>query len=116
MFLGGPGTLRGFKFRDVGPKAGPSSDPAGGKSYAFGSVEYSIEVVDPLRFAFFYDVGFVNVDAYDFDYAGYNDNFGFGLRLMVGGAPLSLDFGIPITSDEFNGDGLQFNFSFGTRF
>jgi outer membrane protein insertion porin family len=116
MFLGGPGTLRGFKFRDVGPKAGPSNDPAGGKTYAFGSIEYSIEIVDPLRFAFFYDVGFVNVDAYDFDYAGYNDNFGFGLRLMVGGAPLSLDFGIPITSDEFNGDGLQFNFSFGTRF
>jgi outer membrane protein insertion porin family len=35
---------------------------------------------------------------------------------MVGGAPLSLDFGIPITTDAHNSNGMQFNFSFGTRF
>jgi outer membrane protein insertion porin family len=64
----------------------------------------------------FYDVGFVNVDEWDFDPSDYNDNFGVGIRLMVGGAPLSLDFGIPITTDDHNDDGLQFNFSFGTRF
>jgi outer membrane protein insertion porin family len=79
-------------------------------------VEYTFEVVNPLRVAFFYDVGFVNSDAWDFDTSGYNDNFGFGLRLMVGGAPLSLDFGFPITDDGRNDDGMQFNFSFGTRF
>jgi outer membrane protein insertion porin family len=116
MFLGGPSTLRGFKFRDVGPKAGPNNDPIGGKTYAFGSAEYSFEVVDPLRIAFFYDIGFVNADVYDFDPTNYNDNFGVGLRLMIGGAPLSLDFGVPITADKTNDDGLQFNFSFGTRF
>jgi outer membrane protein insertion porin family len=38
------------------------------------------------------------------------------LRLFVAGAPLSLDFGIPLTTDRFNDDGNQFNFSFGTRF
>jgi outer membrane protein insertion porin family len=125
LFLGGPSTLRGFEFRQVGPKDtnpadtpgfAPSNEPIGGSSYAMGSVEYTWEVVNPLRFAVFYDVGFVNVDAWDFDTSGYNDNFGFGIRLMIGGAPLSLDFGIPITSDRFNDDGLQFNFSFGTRF
>jgi outer membrane protein insertion porin family len=121
MFLGGPGTLRGFEFRNVGPKAGPNNDPIGGKTYGFGSAEYSFEVVDPLRIAVFYDIGFVNADAYDFDTTNYNDNFGIGLRLMIGGAPLSLDFGIPITSStnpdgSSNDDGLQFNFSFGTRF
>lgn len=116
MFLGGPSTLRGFEYRKVGPKFGTSDDPLGGNSYAMGSIEYTFEVVNPLRFAIFYDVGFVNADAWDFETSGYNDNFGFGLRLMVGGAPLSLDFGIPITSDNTNDDGVQFNFSFGTRF
>jgi outer membrane protein insertion porin family len=36
--------------------------------------------------------------------------------LFVAGAPLSLDFGIPITGDVLNKKGNQFNFSFGTRF
>ena len=116
LFLGGPSTLRGFEYREVGPKDPTTGDPIGGKSYAMGSLEYTFEVVDPLRFAVFYDVGFVNADEWDFETSAYNDNFGFGIRLMVGGAPLSLDFGIPITTDEENDDGLQFNFSFGTRF
>lgn len=121
MFLGGPSTLRGFEYRDVGPTSGPNNDPLGGSSYAMGSLEYSFEVVNPLRFAIFYDVGFVNVDAWDFDTSGYNDNFGVGLRLMIGGAPLSLDFGVPLTTTTYsdgtdNDEGVQFNFSFGTRF
>ena len=72
--------------------------------------------MSPIRFAIFYDAGFVNEDPYDFNPSKYNDNFGFGLGLFVAGAPLRLDFGIPITGDRFNKKGNQFNFSFGTRF
>lgn len=114
-FLGGPNTLRGFEFRDVGPKDA-FGEPIGGKSYGFLSIEYSLDIVSPIRFAVFYDAGFVNRGAYDFNPANYNDNWGFGLRLFVAGAPLSLDFGIPLTTDRFNDRGNQFNFSFGTRF
>lgn len=121
FYLGGPYTLRGFEYRDVGPKtlAGPTltdNVPTGGNTYGFFSLEYSVDVVEPLRFAVFYDAGFVNKGSYDFDTGGYNDNFGFGLRLLIAGAPLSLDYGIPITSDKTNDNGGQFNFSFGTRF
>lgn len=114
-FLGGPDTLRGFEFRDVGPKDA-SGEPLGGKTYGFFSLEYSFDVVKPVRMAFFYDAGFINVDAYDFNPGDYNDNFGVGLQLFVAGAPLRLDFGIPLTGDRFNKKGNQFNFSFGTRF
>ncbi|MBI2517401.1 MAG: outer membrane protein assembly factor BamA [Opitutae bacterium] len=114
-FLGGPQTLRGFEFRDVGPRD-TFGEPIGGKTYGFFSAEYSFDVVKPIRFALFYDAGFVNLGAYDFNPKNYNDNFGFGLRLFVAGAPLSLDFGIPLTGDKFNKKGSQFNFSFGTRF
>ncbi|MFZ5497398.1 MAG: outer membrane protein assembly factor BamA [Verrucomicrobiota bacterium] len=114
-FLGGPNDLRGFEFRDVGPKDA-RGDPLGGKTYGFFSLEYSFDLVKPVRMAFFYDAGFVNVDAYDFSPAGYNDNFGVGIQLFVAGAPLRLDFGIPLTADRVNKKGNQFNFSFGTRF
>ncbi len=114
-FLGGPTDLRGFEYRDVGPKD-RTGEPTGGNTYAFFSLEYSIDVVKPVRFAIFYDCGFVNSRAYDFSPVDYNDNFGVGLRLFVAGAPLSLDFGIPLTTDRFNDKGNQFNFSFGTRF
>lgn len=115
FFLGGPHDLRGFEFRDVGPKDA-SGEPLGGKTYGFFSLEYSFDVVKPVRAAVFYDGGFANTDAYDFSPVDYNDNFGIGLRLFVAGAPLSLDFGIPLKTDKFNKKGNQFNFSFGTRF
>ena len=124
FYLGGPNSLRGFDFRDVGPLSG--REPVGGNSYAFGSLEYSIKVADPLRLALFYDWGFVNQDDFDFNPSSYNDNWGFGIRLLVLGNPLRLDFGIPITSSQIldengnvlfdNDTGNQFNFSFGTRF
>jgi outer membrane protein insertion porin family len=115
-FLGGPYDLRGFEYRTVGPKDPTTNEPIGGKTYGFFSAEYSTDIVSPIRFAMFYDAGFVNKGAYDFNPGHYNDNWGFGLRLFVAGAPLSLDFGIPLTTDKWNKKGNQFNFSFGTRF
>jgi outer membrane protein insertion porin family len=115
FFLGGPDDLRGFEYRDVGPKD-VNGEPLGGKSYAFFNAEYTMDIVKPIRFAIFYDVGYVNASALDFNPRNYNDDFGFGIRLMVAGAPLSLDYGIPLTGDHFNRKGNQFNFSFGTRF
>ncbi len=114
-YLGGPDTLRGFEFRTVGPKD-ITGEPIGGNTYGMFSAEYSMDVVKPVRFVIFYDAGFVNSRAYDFSPKDYNDDFGFGLRLMVAGAPLALDYGIPLTTDHFNHKGNQFNFSFGTRF
>lgn len=118
FYLGGPYTLRGFDYREVGPKVNVAGDrvPVGGNTYGFLSLEYTMDIIEPLRFAVFYDAGFVNKGAYDFKTSGYNDNFGFGLRILIAGAPLSLDYGIPITTDADNDNGGQFNFSFGTRF
>ena len=115
FFLGGPNTLRGFEFRDVGPKD-PTGEPTGGKTYGYFSLEYSMDIVAPVRFALFYDAGFVNSGSFDFNPSNYNDNFGFGVRFFVLGSPLRLDYGIPITTDRQNDEGNQFNFSFGTRF
>jgi len=114
-FLGGPYSLRGFDYRDVGPKD-VNGQEVGGNSFAYGSLEYSIEVAEPVRFAVFYDWGFVNSDEFDYDPSDYNDNWGVGMRVLMMGSPLRLDFGFPITADDFNDDGAQFHFSFGTTF
>ncbi|MGA3006408.1 MAG: BamA/TamA family outer membrane protein, partial [Opitutaceae bacterium] len=114
-FLGGPYDLRGFAYREVGPKD-INEEPIGGKSYGMFTFEYTIDIVSPIRFAIFYDNGFVNKGAFDFNPGNYNDDFGIGIRLFILGAPLSLDYGIPLTGDSINKQGGQFNFSFGTRF
>ncbi|MCC5021615.1 MAG: outer membrane protein assembly factor BamA [Candidatus Synoicihabitans palmerolidicus] len=116
FFLGGPHTLRGFEYREVGPKDSVNNEPIGGNTYGMLTVEYTIDIVSPVRFAIFYDAGFVNDESFDFNPARYNDNFGVGLGLFVAGAPMRIDFGIPLTSDDVNNNGNQFNFSFGTRF
>jgi|CZKI01.1.fsa_nt_gi outer membrane protein insertion porin family len=115
FYLGGPQTLRGFQFNEVSPRD-IFGEPIGGKTYGMFTAEYSVEIVDPIRAAVFYDVGFVNGPAFDFNPGGYNDDYGIGLRLMVAGSPLSLDYAIPVKGDHYNKQGGQFNFSFGTRF
>jgi len=114
-FLGGPNTMRGFRFRDVGPKD-ETGEPLGGNAFGYLSAEYGFQLADPLQFVVFYDWGYVNDAEWDFSTANYSDNWGLGLRIFVLGAPLRLDFGFPLTTDEFNDRGMQFNFSFGTRF
>lgn len=132
-FLGGPDSLRGFDIRETGPRedifTGTSGrfEPTGGNSYGFTSLEYTFKVAEPLRVAVFYDWGFVNEGDFDFNPVDYNDNWGIGIRLLVLGNPLRIDYGLPLTSTQFrdpntgeviydNDRGGQFNFSFGTRF
>ena len=86
----------------------------GGSSYWLGSVEYSIPIIDRLRVAFFYDIGMVYEDPYEFEFSDYADNWGIGLRLtvpMLG--PLRLDYGFPITHPDYVGGSGQFHFGVG---
>ena len=117
FYLGGPDTLRGFDYREVGAR--DDDDPnesVGGNSYALVSLEYGFRIAEPLGLVVFYDWGFVNENDFDFSMSEYADNWGVGARIMLMGSPLKLDLGIPITSPEGAGGGSQFNFSFGTRF
>ncbi|MGF1452471.1 MAG: outer membrane protein assembly factor BamA [Opitutales bacterium] len=115
-FLGGPYTIRGFGFRDIGPRDSSFNDPIGGNTMALGQAEYTIRLAQPFGLALFYDVGFVNDDAFDWSPADYADSWGFGARVDIMGAPLNLDFAWPITRPDFEEGGLQFHFSFGTVF
>ena len=117
FFLGGPNSLRGYDFREVGPvDRDDDNEPIGGNSYAMWSAEYSFELIQSIRFALFYDGGFLNADEWDFSIDQYNDNVGFGFRVEVLGSPLRIDFGFPIQAEDYNDQTMQFHFSFGARF
>jgi outer membrane protein insertion porin family len=112
-FLGGVTSLRGYRYRQVGPKFAGTDEPEGGSTFFLGSAEYSIPLIERLRLAAFYDIGNVYRDAYDFDFANYLDNWGVGIRLNIPKlGPLRLDYGIPITHTGASGSG-KFQFSVG---
>ncbi len=116
LFLGGPYTLRGYEFRDVGPKD-TTGEPIGGDSSAYFTIEYTVPIWSKVRGATFYDWGVVNIDELDFNTTGYNDNWGIGIRLDLPGFPLNLDYAWPITFDEQWHDGKgRFNFLIGNSF
>lgn len=125
FFLGGAYDLRGFKYRNIGPReSNPTvpgtifNEPVGGDSFYFGSIEYSLPIYERpgsfgIRFALFYDIGSVGTGSYTFS-GNFDDDYGVGVRLNIPHlGPLRLDYGIPITHDQYNGRSGQFQFSAG---
>ena len=114
-FLGGANTLRGFGYRDVGPRD-LYGEPIGGNTYIHGTAEYTIPIVERIRFAVFFDIGQVERDAYSVDFSNLKSDAGVGLRLNLPIGPLRLDYGYPIMSDALTGRSGKIQFSVGYQF
>jgi outer membrane protein insertion porin family len=105
FFIGGGRTVRGFEFRDGGPKAYTGKDGAGdhvgigGETRWCATLEYTIPLVSSLGFAVFTDIG----SASD-GFCDVSDDLlwsaGCGLRLNLPGFPIRLDVAFPITNDD----------------
>jgi len=114
LFLGGGQTLRGFRYRDVGPKVirpVEGSDayydrPLGGRSLFMANAEYTIPIITGIRLGFFYDTGNVWSERYKVDLGDLASSAGLGLRLDVPGFPIRIDrawaveFGDDFTDDD----------------
>ena len=114
LFLGGPNDLRGFNFRDVSPKD-VNGEPLGGLTASHFTIEATVPVIPRVRVALFYDMGFVNPDAWDFGLQNYVNDAGVGLRLDLPIGPLKIDYGIPIEARDNSHDG-KIQFSVGYQF
>jgi outer membrane protein insertion porin family len=114
MFLGGGRTLRGFEFRDIGGTRDiPSGEVLGGQSLAFLNTEYTVPIVETIRAAFFYDMGFVNSGSWDIGPDDVYSDVGMGIRIQlpISPVPLALDYAVPVSSPDSAADkGGQFNF------
>lgn len=118
-FLGGPRTLRGYRYARVSPRDS-LGESFGGNTYWFGSVEYSIPIIERLRLAAFYDIGNVYSSSFSFNPNSsrgeqlIQDDVGIGIRLNIPGlGPLRLDYGFPINYDSNNTGSGRFNFDVG---
>ena len=117
IFMGGPRTLRGFKYLYVSPY--DQGQPVGGKSGALGQIEYTIPLYkNILRFATFYDIGNVWLDAFDFNLLEYCSDIGVGLRLDIPGFPIRVDYAWPlkISGEDIQRTSARFNFWMGYGF
>jgi outer membrane protein insertion porin family len=114
MFLGGGRTLRGFEFRDIGgDRDGPLGEVLGGQSLAFLNTEYTVPIVETIRAAVFYDMGFVNSGSWDIGPQDVYSDVGFGIRIQlpISPVPIALDYAVPVSSPDSAADqGGQFNF------
>ncbi len=114
MFLGGGRTLRGFEFRDIGgPRDGASGEVLGGQSLAFLNTEYTVPIIETVRAAAFYDMGFVNSGSWDMAPEDLYSDVGVGIRIQlpISPVPIALDYAFPMSSPDSAADkGGQFNF------
>ena len=115
VFLGGANNLRGFKYRDVGPKD-VNGEPLGGGSAWYLSSELTFPIMERVRGAAFAEAGAVDKKSFGTG-GGTNSDVGFGLRLNLPVfGPLKLDYAFPLQGDEFNDDGGRFNISVDYKF
>lgn len=115
LYLGGANNMRGFDFRDVGPKD-EEGNPIGGNSLGYATVEWSFPIIPRIRGSIFTDWGFVNSDSFDFSTANVNGDVGVGVRVELPIGPIRVDYGFPIVTDEYNNSQGKFNFNVGYQF
>jgi outer membrane protein insertion porin family len=122
FYAGGTHTIRGYDYRDVGPKEsrfffGLGKDfSVGGEMMYVYNVEMKYKMNDILRLYFFQDGGSVWADASGIDFGDMRYSVGLGLGFDVPFmGPIRVDYGFPINPDEDQGSGrlhLQAGFDF----
>jgi outer membrane protein insertion porin family len=116
FYGGGFGSIRGFDYQGVSPRAGLFNDRVGGKFIVLTGAEYSVPIyAKNIRGVTFIDMGTVEED---FGITSWRVAVGFGLRVHInffGPVPMVFDFGFPIAKGDLD-DTRVFNFSFGASF
>ena len=88
---------------------------AGGRGYLALSGELRGKITDKLSLVGFFDIGYVDSDAFVSSRSQSHSGAGFGLRYDVAGiGPLRVDFAYPV--DGGTEDGLQFYIGIGQAF
>lgn len=116
FYGGGIGSIRGFEFRGISPRAGLRDDRIGGDFMFVTTAEYSFPIMGKvLRGVAFTDMGTVEDD---FGISDWRASVGIGARLYIkyfGPIPLAFDLAFPVSKNS-DDDTQVFSFSFGTTF
>jgi outer membrane protein insertion porin family len=113
-YLGGPNTIRAFKYRTVSP-IDDSGFKTGGTTEVLANVEYTIPLPFGLRLAFFFDIGNVYGFGLPFDLTDVRYGPGAGIRWQSPFGPIRVDYGLNVAPRPGEGFGA-FQFSVGSPF
>ncbi len=95
FFVGGGGSVRGYRYRSLSPHNG-FDGPTGGLSYFEASLEARIRVTDTIGIVPFVDAG----SAFDSALPSFNssirESVGLGLRYFTPIGPIRIDFAVPV--------------------
>ena len=103
FFLGGATSLRGFEFRDIGPKDS-RGNPLGGTSFLQFNLEVGRSLGRLIRLVTFLDAGNVYIPGSQFDFGDLRRSVGVGVRLITPVGPIRLDYGFKL--DRRRGESL----------
>ncbi len=113
FYAGGINTIRGYGYRDVGPKS-RAGDPIGGKVMAIANLEYTFPIIKQVKGALFYDVGNVWSKIGDFG-EDFKSSVGLGLRVKTPLGPVKIDYGYGLDYEPGEKKG-RFHFSMSRGF
>ena len=94
FYAGGGGSVRGYPYQGIGPKA-PDGQPTGGRSLVETSVEVRIQVREKIAIVPFIDGGSVSTNELP-DFANFAFGAGIGLRYLTPFGPLRIDAAVPL--------------------
>jgi len=111
-FLGGSNTIRGFKYRGIGPKDSKDEDVAiGGATRLIINNELRYPIYDKLKGLVFMDIGMLDEEA--FSLSSPRVSIGTGFRFDIPQASLKLDFALPLVKKSYD-DTEYVHFTIGT--
>jgi outer membrane protein insertion porin family len=114
FYLGGPNSIRSFKFRDLSPRD-DEGVRTGGTTEVLGNLEYIIPLPFDFRVAPFFDIGNVYGFSTKFDLTDLRKAAGLSIRWLSPFGPIRVDYGINL--DRRAGEDFgNFHFSVGSPF
>jgi len=114
FYLGGPNSIRSFKFHSLSP-VDEGGFKTGGTTQLLGNVEYVIPLPFGFRLAAFFDIGNVYGFSTDFDPTDLRKAVGGGIRWQSPFGPIRVDYGFNLDRKAGEGPGA-FHFSVGSPF
>ena len=94
FYAGGGGSVRGYSYQGVGPRA-PDGQPTGGRSLIEASAEMRIQVRENIGIVPFIDGGSVSTDETP-NFDDFAVGVGIGLRYLTPFGPLRIDAAVPL--------------------
>lgn len=94
FYLGGGGTVRGYAYQGIGPRAADGT-PTGGRSFGLASAEMRVAVTETIGIVPFIDAGTVSTGQFP-NFGDMRFGAGVGLRYVTSFGPLRIDAAIPL--------------------